>query len=78
MPETASNNSCDDIINALSNLFKLIKSLGPGESANVLQLRKELFKATFSQNSFSLNQKADAVEALYYLLNVLHQKLGIK
>ena len=48
MPETASNNSCDDIIKALSNLFKMIKSLGPGESANVLQLRKELFKATYS------------------------------
>jgi hypothetical protein len=48
MPETASNNSSDEIIRALSNLFKLIKSLRPGESANVLQLRKELFKATYS------------------------------
>jgi hypothetical protein len=34
-----------------------------------------MFKATYNQNNFSLNQKADAGEALNFILETLHSKL---
>lgn len=65
----------EEVFNALRRLFRQIKALESGESANVLDLRREIFKATYGQDSFDLNAKADAGEALNYILEMLHTKL---
>ena len=60
------------MVQALSYLIDDIVNL-PGEgNASIDLLRRELFKDSYGQGSFDLNEKADAAEAYFRILECIH------